>query len=297
VSVESFSKAFRSFVLINGTPSYMFPAILDGRTEGLANDVIHQLTNAQVTDLAEVEKALKHAFKSTQSLTALEQTLALMKQLRGEPVEEFYNRVMKAVNNLSRATPRHIGMTLPAWRDLWDRRRLSAFLGGLQQETYVFVMSSNPDTIEKAKAAAILAEQSQTRGRLLQIEYDRCYGNYHPTSSEVLLAEQTTPEAAPSGWRRAEVPPAVTGGQGGSGGGGPNSGRRPPTPFRSQGASGGYPHRQHPSSSAQGPSPRKSMCHACKQVGHWSQECPYKACGVCGQIGHLPWECDQFQKN
>jgi Zinc knuckle len=296
VTVETFLKALRSFVTINGTPQHMLPAIVEARTEGLANDLFRQLTNVQATDLSEIEKALRHAFKSSRSLTALEQEVAFTKQLRGEPVETFYNRVIKAVNILSRATPRHPGMSPAAWLDLWDGRKLSAFLGGLQQETYIFVMTSNPDTIEKAKSAAMLAEQSQTRGKLLQVEYNRWYGTDHTGFAEVMLAEQAAQEVTPSGWRRAEVPPAVTGGTGGDGGAGQNSARRPPTPFRFQGSSGGYQNRAP--SSSQGRSPRRSnSCFVCKQDGHWSQECPYRACGVCGQVGHLPWECDQIQKN
>jgi hypothetical protein len=163
VSVEAFLKAFRSFVQINNTPLHMYPAILDARTEGIASELVHQMTNAQSTDLAEIEKAFRREFKIGKSIAALEQAVSLTKQLHGEPVEDFYSRVYKAVIDLRRATPRHPGMSKEAWNDHWDSRKLRTFLGGLQQDIYIFVMTSNPETINKARAAAALAEQSLTR--------------------------------------------------------------------------------------------------------------------------------------
>jgi len=294
VTVEQFLKAFRSFVKINNTPPGLFQAILDGRTEGRANDVVQNIPPTKIINLAEVEKAFRHAFCGRQYLVSLEQKLAHTKQTPHESVAEFYTRVNKVVRDVRMASTKHTGISEEAWIITWDNRTFTAFLGGLRQDIYTFVLARNPKTLDQAREAAEIYEETNARGKLYEVEMVRSQNYDNAEFCNVYLAEQSTPPAM-----RRQLSGAGAASFGGAQVAGPAQ-RRPGTPFRPQGTSSGPSSRGNSPSGS--PSPRRNMkftsCNNCRQEGHWVRECPYKSCGICGQAGHLPYECEQrIQKN
>jgi Retrotransposon gag protein/Zinc knuckle len=294
VSVEQFLKAFRSFVKINNTPPGLYHAILDGRTEGRANDVVQNMAPNQIVILAEVEKAFRHAFCGRQYLVSLEQKLAHTKQTPHESVDEFYNRVNKIVREVKTASTRHVGISEEAWVVTWENRTFTAFLVGLRQDIYTFVLARNPKTLDQAREAAEIFEETNARGKLYEVEMVRSQSYDNSDFCNVYLAEQSTPPAA-----RRPLSGAGAASFGSAQVAGPSQ-RRPGTPFRPQGTSSAPSSRGNSPSGS--PSPRRNMkytsCNNCRQEGHWVRDCPYKGCGICGQAGHLPYECEQQpQKN
>jgi hypothetical protein len=275
VSVEHFLKAFRSFVNINQTPPHLFRHILDSRTEGTANDFLHSLTALQVTNLTEIINAFKQEFKGGQYIITLDQRVANIIQNPGESVMAYYNRLDSAVRELKDNSVRHPGITDAAWKATWEDKTYSKFIGGLNQEVYNFVLARNPLKLKEAKAAALAGEASIIRAKMHTVHQVRSF-SLDDVVHAVRLAEQESAPASASGGTKG--PPW-----------------RPPTPYRSYPQSSSAPQSRSASPHSPSRGRRPTTCVICKQEGHWSRECPYRACGVCGQVGHLPYDCDQVR--
>lgn len=287
VTVEQFLKAFKSYVEINNIPPAIFKAVLNSKTEGLANDLVQRLKPLQLVQLADIERAFRQEFRPGQYIIALDQRVANTRQLPGELASDFFSRASKAVRELKNASTRHVGITDEAWAATWEARTFSAFIGGLRQEIYTFVLSRNPTSLREAQNAAMAAEETEARGRLFQVGYARAHSFDEEAFAHVRLAEnKSIKEAATAMWRHDESAETEKSSRG-----------RPATPFCSRvGGSSSAPHSRNnsPGTPSRSRSPRYNSCNICRLEGHWARECPYKACGACGAPGHLPFECPQL---
>jgi hypothetical protein len=298
VSVEQFIKALKSFVRANKTLPSLLLAILDGRTEGRANDLVQRLTPQQLGSLSEIEKAFRQEFKDDRTVFLMEQRIATTKHLPGEDVANYYTRVQKAVDRLCDITPRHPSMTDTAWTGFWERRLFNAFLSGLRPGIFTFVLGKKPANIHQARDAAAAAEEAQDEGRTPQGGFSQLNSANQGEGTRGHLTSVTAPKNRAVSWRQVDVPRAVTQGQ--------NPGSAVVSSLQTQ--PGSLPHAQGLSAALRGQenlpeqanpvpglgSASWNNCFICRLDGHWVKDCPYKSCGACDQKGHLPFECAQL---
>ena len=166
VSVEHFLKAFSSYVRLNKTPAAAYGDILDNRTEGLANDLVRKLHPHQLTSLEEIQRAFRQEFRTTHFTAGLDQRVANLRQMPRERVADYYSRVNHTVRELRNASERPQGVNSDGWNAVWASKAYFAFLNGLRQEMYSFVLTRNATTLEEAREAALAGEEVDARGRL-----------------------------------------------------------------------------------------------------------------------------------
>jgi len=300
VSVEHFIKNFKSFVKINDVKSHLFGNILDLRTEGLANDVVNNMTDAQKSDIKEIEKALKREFRGCEYEVSLDQKVANTKQMPGETVMTFYSRLSKAVRDLKAVTKRHQGITDEAWKNEWENKIFRQFVGGLRHELYTFVMARKPTNLMEAREAAITAEETQNRGRGARQDMARAlsageeeFGSLRISDAELInRMEQLFDER-----QRIEVlHAAASGGDYHASGSSTTTWRsRPPTPHRGSGSSSAPGSRSTSPQNSPGRQRRNNnVCHMCNEYGHWAKYCPHVMCGHCSGRDHIPSACPKI---